>query len=338
MKILFVHQGLQSFVKKDLDILQEAHEVRSIEFNGNFAGFIGNLCQLWKGVVWCDITFSWFGKLHAFFAVLFSKILRKRSMVVAGGDDVARVPEIKYGMFCFWWKRWCPSFVFKYADLVIPVSKFSEKMTIVNAKADPKKIKVIYHGFLSNILDNSKAFVKESIVITIGGVNSETIVVKGLRLFVESAKLLPDTKFLLIGPDRDGSLSHLKEIAPKNVEFLGGVYGRELDEICGRAKVYVQASVHESFGCSLAEAMLRECIPVVSKNAAIPEVVGGVGLYLDGLTPEKLAEKVRCALAMPEDFGKLARNRIIEKFPLAKRREEILEAVRGFGRMVKYEK
>lgn len=102
MKILFVHQGLQPFVKKDLDILQETHEVRCIELKGSFVDIAGNIIHLWAGVVWCDLTFSWFGKLHAFFAVLFSKMLRKKSIVIAGGDDVARVPEIKYGMFCFW--------------------------------------------------------------------------------------------------------------------------------------------------------------------------------------------------------------------------------------------
>jgi len=194
---------------------------------------------------------------------------------------------------------------------------------------DPKKVKMIYHGFSANLNGIDAPLEKEKIVITIGTVSSETIITKGLKLFVESAKLLPDTKYLLIGPDKDGALNRLKETAPINVEFLGGIYGLNLVELCGRAKVYVQASVHESFGCSLAEAMLCECIPVVSRNGAIPEVVGDTGLYLDELTAEKLAEKVKCALAIPEDFGKLARNRIIEKFPLTKRREEILEAVRG---------
>jgi len=330
MKILFVHQGLQTFVKKDLDILQEAHEVRSIEFKGNFAGLFSSLFHLWKGVVWCNLTFSWFGKLHAFFAVLFSKILRKRSMVIAGGDDIACVPEIKYGIFCCWWKKWCPSFVFRFADLVIPVSRFNEKETLVNSKADPKKVRMIYHGFSSSLFKKITAR-KENLVITIGSICSDTKIKKGLQLFVKAARLLPDTKFQLIGLDKDGTGEEFKRMSSKNVEFIGGVYGQELVEICSRAKVYVQASVHESFGCSLAEAMLCECIPVVSRNAAIPEVVGDAGFYLDELTAEKLAEKVRCALAMPEDFGRLARNRIIEKFPLVKRREELLEIVRGLG-------
>lgn len=327
MKILFVHQGLQSFVKKDLDILQEAHEVRCIELKGSLASLVGNLFRLWQGVVWCDVTFSWFGKVHAFFAVLFSRILRKKSIVIAGGDDVARVPEIKYGMFCFWWKRWCPLFAFRYADLTIPISRFNEKETLINARANPKKIKMIYHGFLSDLYKKNTTFVKEKIAITIGAVSSETIIKKGLKLFVESANLLPDTKFLLIGPDKDGALCHLKETAPKNVEFLGGIYGQDLVEICGSAKVYVQASAHESFGCSLAEAMLCECIPVVSRNGAIPEVVGEAGFYIDKLTPEGVAEKIKYALNLPDSYGKAARQHIVEHFPFHKRNQAILSVI-----------
>ncbi len=332
MKILFVHQGMYSFVKKDLEILQDAHEVRSIEFNGNFAGIFNSLFQLWKGVVWCDATFSWFGKLHAFFAVLFSKMLGKKSIVIAGGDDVARVPEIKYGMFCFWWKRWCPSFVFRYADLILPVSRISEKDTLVNAKTNPKKVRMIYHGFLTDFDGINSSHAKENIVITIGAVSNETIIIKGLMLFVESAKLLPDTRFLLIGPDKDGALSRLKELAPKNVEFLGGVYGQELVEICSRAKVYVQVSVHESFGCSLAEAMSYECIPVVSRNGAIPEIAGDVGIYVDELTPENISQRIRYTLSLPDEYGKKARNRIIELFPLDRRKEKLLNVVERLGR------
>jgi len=49
---------------------------------------------LFKGVLWADITFSWFADTHAFLAVLLSKLFRKKSIVVVGGYEVANVPEI----------------------------------------------------------------------------------------------------------------------------------------------------------------------------------------------------------------------------------------------------
>ena len=116
MKILFIRQDLMSFVRKDLEILQSAHQVRDLQFRG-----LRDLSGLLNGVIWADLTFSWFGKLQAFFSVLFSKLMSKKCVVVAGGDDVANEPDIEYGMFSFWWKKWCPLFIFRYADLILSV-------------------------------------------------------------------------------------------------------------------------------------------------------------------------------------------------------------------------
>ena len=322
MKILFVHQGLMSFVRKDLEILQSVHDVDEYYFRG-----IRDIPKLICGVYRTDLTFSWFGKLHAFFAVFFSKILSKKAVVVAGGDDVANVPEIKYGMFAYWWKKWAPLFVFKYADLILPVSKSNLLETIENTGANPAKVELLYHGFDAKKWQPLDWVLKENLVLTVGSITSETFHKKGLDLFVKSAAYLPDVNFVLVGPWHDSAINWLQEIASSNVTFTGGLYGEDLIRMYSRAKVYVQPSIHESFGCSLAEAMLCECIPVVSRNGAIPEVVGDAGVYVDELRPENIAEKIRYALSLPDDYGKRARNRIVEKFPLSERRKQVLEAI-----------
>lgn len=322
MKILFVRQQYSSFVNEDIKILQSAHDIRELHFRG-----LKDIIALWKGVKWCDVTFCWFGKLHAFWAVFFSKLLGKKSAVIAGGDEVAYVPSIKYGMFNYWWKKWCPLFVFRYADLILPVSKFTQEETIKNAKADPKKIRMVYNGFSTDNFKRIETIKKEDLVITIGSVSKEGRIKKGLELFIKSASFLPEVKFILIGPDIDGSLEVLRKIAPNNVDILGGVYGEKLIEMYNKAKVYVQASVHESFGCSIAEAMLCECIPVVSRRAAIPEVVGDCGIYLDDLTPEVIAVKIKEALILSDDFGRRARERTCNLFSIEKRSEKLCNAL-----------
>ena len=80
MKILFIYQGLSTFVKKDLDVLRSVHTVREFYFEG-----IRCIPQLFKNILWCDVTFFWFGKLHAFFGVLFSNILKKNQLLLPGG-------------------------------------------------------------------------------------------------------------------------------------------------------------------------------------------------------------------------------------------------------------
>jgi glycosyltransferase involved in cell wall biosynthesis len=321
MKVLFAYQKLASFVEKDLRILQEVHVVRECHFRG-----IRDLPGLFQGVWWSDVTFSWFGKLHAFFSVLFSKLLGKKSVVVAGGDDVAKVPEIGYGLFASRWKKWCALFVFKYADLILCVSESNRAETLSNARADPRKVKMLYHGFNVRTFRLMSEVQKEDIVLTVGRVTAETIYIKGLKLFVQSAHYLPDREFVLIGPWGDGTIDKLKKIAPKNVTFAGGVYGDELIRMYSKAKVYVQTSMHESFGCSVAEAMLCECVPVVSRYGALPEVVGDCGLYVDNLEPEEVAMRIEQALH--SGLGVRARERIMRLFPLDKRRDELLAVLK----------
>lgn len=88
---------------------------------------------------------------------------------------------------------------------------------------------------------------------------------------------------------------------------------------------------HEVFGCSVAEAMLCECVPVVLRRAALPEVVGDCGLYSDELSPQRLALQTREALEASEEMERMARARIKEQFPLSKRREKLLALIDSLG-------
>lgn len=326
MKILLVAQRLDSWVEKDLEILQSAgHEVRVVQARG-----LRDVIAFLRGTLWADLTFSWFGKLHAFFTVFFSKLLGKKSLVVAGGDDVACEPEINYGMFTSWWKKWCPIFVFHYADFILSVSAVNQLETIKNAKADPSKTKLLYHGFNEQEWQPLNDVGKERLVLTVARVNDETLIKKGLALFVQSARYLPNLSFVLVGPWEDDTIEQLKAISSTNITFTGGLYGKDLQLMYNRARVYVQASCHESFGCTVAEAMLCECVPVVSRRAALPEVVGDDGIYVDELTPTALAASIEEAFQKPE-LGQAARQRVMHLFPLERRRQALLSVLSGFA-------
>lgn len=328
LKILFVCQDWQSFVQKDFDILREAYPTRGIRFRG-----VRDFPSLWRGVLWSDLTYSWFGKLHAFFALLFSKILGKKAVVVAGGDDVAKwiVAKKPYGLCAHPLKRWFAYFIFQNADLVVTVSKFNTAEAIHNAGADPAKTRLIYHGFDGHRFKWQEGKRERKAVITVAHISMENYHRKGLKLFVEAASLLPECHFYLVGPSIDRSIDLLKQRAPPNLSFLGASYNSDLVELLSKAAVYVQASEWESFGCSLAEAMLCECVPVVFNGTALPEVVGGSGFFINRLTPEALAAGIRLAQQNPQ-VGQAARARIVTTFPLEKRRQELLAVVASLGR------
>jgi len=320
MKILFVyHKKMVSFIRKDLEILKKQHDVKVVRFSTILDAY-----AVWKGTLWSNLTFCWFGSLHAFFAVLFSKLSGRKSIVVAGGYDVAHLPDIKYGLFSFWWKRWCPLMVFRYADLILTVSQSTTTETLKNAKADPRKIRLLYHGFNSNICIPESNRKKEPLVLTVGNVSRSTLTKKGLELFVKCSGLLPEVEFVLVGKWIDDSINYLRLIAASNMRFLDETDQTALFTLMSRSKVYVQVSRHESFGCALAEAMLCECIPVVTKSAAIPEVVGDCGFFLTDQSPEKLAVLINKALNSDWELGKKARERIENLFPMTKRQNELL--------------
>jgi len=331
MKILFIHQGAQSFVKKDLDILREKHEVRELKFSGKKGLFLNLLPDLWElllGVIWCDITFSWFGKLHAFFAVILSRILGRKSVVVAGGDDAAMQTMIgrPYGIFSHPVKGWFGKIIFRLANRVIAISEYNYQEIIANTPVLPEKVKMIYHGFDPALFFHGEEIDKENIVITVGSIDAENYWRKGYFLIKEVARSFPKIPFYIIGLHDGDTIRKLERDKPDNLFFPGPFYGEELVAMLSRAKVYLQLSEWESFGCALAEAMLCECVPVVYRGTALPEVVGDCGYYVDSFDPDKIAVQIKAALK-DEDLGKKARERIVSHFPLQKRRDLLLKTI-----------
>ena len=92
-KILFVCPTFSSFIQNDLDILRKHFDVRVAHYQGK-NGIPKFVIATLKGVLWADVTFSWFADVHAFATVLFSKIFRRKSIVVVGGYEVAKVQRI----------------------------------------------------------------------------------------------------------------------------------------------------------------------------------------------------------------------------------------------------
>ena len=72
-KILFVCPSFSSFIQNDLDILRRHFDVKVVQYQGK-NGIPKFLIEMLKGVLWADLTFSWFADVHAFAAVLFSRI------------------------------------------------------------------------------------------------------------------------------------------------------------------------------------------------------------------------------------------------------------------------
>jgi glycosyltransferase involved in cell wall biosynthesis len=277
----------------------------------------------WRKAKGYDLYLSWGGRsLHT---VLFAKLFNGKSIIVAVGGDAAEVPEIPYGAFATWKKHFV-KFVFETADVVLTVSEFTRREVLQHSK--PKNVRVVYHGIDTERYKPEGE--KKQMVLLVSALRprSWTMKVKGLETFVRGAKYLPDVPFVLVGEVGDDvCVRHLKKIASSNVRILGYLPSEELVSYYHRSKVYVQISLRESFGVALAEAMSCECVPVVTENGALPEVVGDTGFYVPYDNPKATAEAIEEALDAPTEVGKKARKRIKDMFPLQKRKEKLLEII-----------
>jgi len=282
MKILFFAVHLSTFVTRDIKILKSKNEVTY--FNPvNYSLF-----NLYNQLRENDLTFFWFASIRFFIPLLIAKILKRKIIIVAGGYDVKKIESGSMGSI---WKSIIVKIMLKLSDKILAVSYSNRKEIINNCKLDQSKIEMVYHGFEEiKQINLSK---KTDIALTIGFIDKLSFSRKGIDRFFKLAETLPEIEFHLIGKV-EMNLDNVP--VPNNVILHGHLdFGQEkFISLLESAKIYIQFSKHESFGCSVAEAMQYGCIPVISDSYSLPEVVGNCGLIIKEFNDYKdIASQVR---------------------------------------------
>jgi glycosyltransferase involved in cell wall biosynthesis len=312
------------FVQLDLEILRQRYEVTEVYLKS----WRVNPISLWEEVAAHHVVFGWFASWHAFLALLFARVLGRPSLLLIGGYDVAKMPEIGYGHQRGGLKKLVSRCDMRLATCLVTNARFSQNEAERNAGIPRERVHMIYHG-LPDPFGSLPASPRAGMALTVGNVERPNIVRKGHEAFVRAAAYVPELEFVLVGNWKDDAIEYLKAIATPNVTFTGWVDNGRLLDYYRRASVYVQASAHEGFGLSVAEAMLAGCIPVVTPAGALPEVVGDAGLYLNSADPTYVAERIRAAHAMSERDRLFARERILNLFPMNKRAQMMERVIDG---------
>ena len=331
-KILIVCPGARSpFVRSDAAILSKQYPteilgVDTLPFPRKFVLLFRLLSLLLKGeVLMVLLYFS--VPAYAPFVVTLAKLFGTKVVVITGGYDTTYVPVIDWGEMKNLWKRIAQRYALAMVDLVLCFSEFSKSDVLKYSK--PKRVEALYFGIDTDYFKPDGS--KEPLVITVCfQVNESTLIQKGLRTMIESARSIPEAQFVLIGETKDDAgVTEARRTAPSNVRFHDKfTYGKELLQFYQRATVYVQASAHEGFGIANTEAMSCECVPVVTNTTALPEVVGDAGFFVPFADVTATVEAIKRALKSP-DLGKKARARIIENFTSAKHEQTLLAYVRS---------
>lgn len=322
-KILFVHNHPSEFIRLDLEELRKRYQVTECYLQSRLV----NPSGIWRQVRRHDLVFGWFASWHTCLPLEFAKLLRKPSVLVIGGYDLANMPEIDYGHQRGGVTKWLSRRAMNSASCLVTNSQYSREEAASNAALSKQQVHAIHHG-VPDRFGSLPQGPRERMALTVGNVDRSTLLRKGHEAFVRTAALMPDVNFVLVGDWRDDAVDQLRSIATTNVTLTGRVSDQALLDYYRKASVYVQASRHEGFGMSVAEAMLAGCIPVVTRAGALPEVAGESGVFVGSSEPAVLAQAVEKALAYPDAARTAIRQRILDRFPMEKRGQLLDQLIR----------
>lgn len=328
-KILFVYTNFSTFVRTDFEILSEVYHVTLYQFKP-VKGLVKTAWQMLRQKLFLlfnfwkyDAVFIWFADYHSFLPVLFARLFGKKSFVVIGGYDVAKIPELNYGSLMKPIRRFSSVFSLRYASYCLPVvEQLEERIKEICPSA---RTKTIYTGYK---LETNKAEIfeneREKTILTVSITDSEQrMLIKGLDRFRELAANMADFKFIIVGVKENAK--NLFEPKPQNLVLLPPLNPDELTEHYLKASFYAQFSRSEGLPNALCEAMVHGCIPLGTNIGGIPSAIGNFGLIIDQWDSKAVVSFIMSNHnTMNRSIGK---RQILEKFDLKFREKELIRLI-----------
>jgi glycosyltransferase involved in cell wall biosynthesis len=323
-RVFFFSTIHASFIEKDYQILKKYFNVNRFTASGLKAVFL-----IFWNILFCDVAFCWFGSVYSAVAVLLARIFRKRSIIVLAGVDAEALAEIDYGIWLTPWKSKLLTCTFPKADLILVVAPSLKEKAKCFANYSGENIQYLPFGFDTYFWEPGLR--KEKIILTVGHSDTEMrLKKKGIDYLFQAAKRMSDIPFFFIGAENK-LLENAGFQLSENVTLLPRMTQTELRDYYQRAAVFCQPSRSEGLPNTLCEAMACGCIPVGTNVDGIPTAIGDTGFIVPLGDMEALVDGLKRALKMNGSQGHLARQRIINEFPLQRRVDGLRKAILGIA-------
>lgn len=343
-KLLYIYPNLSTFVRKDIAFLSQHYSVKSQ--HAGIAGpaqapwvFLKQLFFLLRHLWKCKAVFVMFGGYHAFFPTLLGRLFGKRVFIILGGTDCVSFPSIDYGTFRKPLQGWFTGRSYRMATRLVPVhaSLMGRTDHYYDGDAQEQGVKyfvknlktpytTIHNGYDPNNWDVSEVNKMPNTFITVAAIGGPySLVLKGIDLMLEVARQRSDCHFVIVGFKEGAERPEV----PSHVELKPFVTPEELRTLLSTAQFYCQLSISEGFPNAICEGMLAECIPIGSKVAGIPDIIGDTGLILEKRDAAALNALIDTAIALPNkaERGRQARAHIAREFHLSLREQAYLDLV-----------
>ncbi|MCX6198570.1 MAG: glycosyltransferase family 4 protein [Bacteroidetes bacterium] len=338
--MLLFYNYLSSFVKKDIEILSAEYNVVCFDFYVTKKietpfQLVRQKLFLLRHILFADVLVCEFASYHSLLPALYGKVFRKPCFIIVGGTDTVSFPSIGYGNFhkkalAFFTRytfKWCSHIVPKHKTLMwfdynYQPNDFPHQGILYHCKNLEKPFTEIENGYDAVKWHCTKEKKTNTFITVCSGWEFPfQYQLKGIDLITEAATAFPDCEFIILGvPDE-------KLIPNKtpNIKILPPVKNEELINIYSGCEFYFQLSMAEGFPNALCEAMLCECIPIVSNVFSMPEIVGNSGFVLQQKNRSELKQLIAKAIASDKNtLRKNARQRIADNYTLEMRKQKLL--------------
>jgi glycosyltransferase involved in cell wall biosynthesis len=266
-----------------------------------------------------DLYFVWWWT-WAFIPALVARLLRKPLIITGVFDywDFDRRPSIHKRLM-----KWS----LRTADVNVFVSQLElNEVPAISQTASPEYVPCAID--IDTYAPSDAA--REPFVLTIATLRLTNPWRKSIPELIRAMPLVhavyPGVRFVIAGDHEEQYPQLVRELgAEEYVQFPGIITKEEKIRLLQSCSVYAQPSRFEGFGLAIAEAMSCGAPVLTSNVGAIPEVVGDAGVFVDGTSPEQIAEGIIGLLQDDERrraLGIRGRERIERLYSYARHRDD----------------
>ena len=346
MKIIYVKNGDSSFMRIDEEILRRNFHARILKLR--VSGRYGYLFQLFRLIFFLAFTmpaktmaFTRFADWHSAIIAFFCRFYGKKLVLVVGGYDAYWLPEFNYGVYDRKTRgRWA-RYALRNASVILPNNP---SLRYTNNKYEPGvtreggidffvperrgEIRILYNGYHTDFWVPGRVNKKNDLVLTVAYLNNRrSYQIKGVKDFIRAAQDRPDLSFRIIGAD-PGLLLEWEDKLPDNLTVIQSLSRNDLLQQYQEAKVFCLLSLTEGMSNVLCEAMLCECVPVVSDINFNAALIGESGFVIKQREPALILDAIQMALNAGPEKGRSARRQILDNYPLERREKELVQILK----------
>jgi len=168
------------------------------------------------------------------------------------------------------------------ADVIFTVSEFSRREIVERLGVPADRVRVTYESVSPRRVGPGR---REPLVLYVGSIFNRRRLPSTISAFAAATARRPETRLVIAGADRSYPALDLAALAaqagvPARVEIRDYVTEAALDDLYGRASVFVFLSEYEGFGLTPLEALSADVPIVVLDTPVAREVYGEAAWYV----------------------------------------------------------